>query len=90
MEENNFTSHSAWRRDYHFEWSTESREGLANWGNISGMRRRVEDTARSGVFLTNFEVSNASYHFSNKTILEGETKDAKINSFLSDFQILID
>ena len=45
------------------------------------MRRRVEDTARSGVFLTNFEVSNASYHFSNKMILEGETKDAKINSF---------
>ena len=46
--------------------------------------------ARSGVSLTNFEVSNASYYFSNKMILEGETKDAKINSFLSDFQILID
>ena len=54
------------------------------------MRRRVEDTARSGVFLTNFEVSNASYYFSNKMILEGETKDAKMNSFLSDFQTLID
>ena len=54
------------------------------------MRRRVEDTARSGVFLTNFEVSNASYYFSNKMILEVETKDAKMNSFLSDFQILID
>ena len=30
IEENNFTSHSAWRRDYHFAWSTVSREGLAN------------------------------------------------------------
>ena len=90
MEKNNFTSHSAWRRDYHFEWSTEAREGIANWSNISGMRRKVEDTARSGVFLTNFEVSNASYYFLNKMILEGETKDAKMNSFLSDFQTLID
>ena len=45
------------------------------------MIRRVEDTARSGVFLTNFEVFNASYYFSNKMILEGETKDTKMNSF---------
>ena len=52
--------------------------------------QRVEDTPRSGVFLTNFKVSNASYYFSNKMILEGETKDAKMNSFSSDFQTLID
>ena len=30
IEENDFTSHSAWRREYHFAWSTESREALAN------------------------------------------------------------
>ena len=37
----------------------------------------------SRVFLTNFEVfpvSNAWYYFSNKMILEGEIKDAKMSS----------
>ena len=51
----------------------------------------------SGVFLTIFEMfhlvmntaSNAWYFFPNKTILEGEIKDAKLRSFSSDFQILI-
>ena len=33
--------------------------------------------------------SNAWYYFSNKIILEGEIKDAKLNSFSSDFQPLI-
>ena len=36
----------------------------------------------------NFE-SNAWYYFSNKKILEGEIKEAKMSSFLSDFQTLI-
>ena len=34
-------------------------------------------------------LSNAWYYFSNKTILEVEIKDAKLNSFSSDFQTLI-
>ena len=34
-------------------------------------------------------VLNAWYYFSNKMILEGEIKDAKLNSFSSDFQTLI-
>ena len=48
------------------------------WSNISSMRRSVS-----------FTVSNAWYHFSNKMILEGEIKDAKMNRFSSDFQTLI-
>ena len=59
--------------------------------------KRVENTTRSGVFLTNFEVfplvmntvSNAWYYFLNKIILEGEIKDVKMSSFSSDFQTLI-
>ena len=35
------------------------------------------------------EVSNPWYYFSNKMILEGEIKDAKMSSFSSDFQTLI-
>ena len=34
-------------------------------------------------------VSNAWYYFSNKMILEGEIKDAKMSDFSSDFQTLI-
>ena len=34
-------------------------------------------------------LSNAWYYFSNKMILEGEIKDAKMSSFSSDFQTLI-
>ena len=34
-------------------------------------------------------VSNAWYYFSNKIILEGETKDAKMSSFSCDFKTLI-
>ena len=34
-------------------------------------------------------VSNAWYYFSNKMILDGEIKDAKVSSFSSDFQTLI-
>ena len=37
----------------------------------------------------NETLSNAWYYFSNKMILEGEIKDAKISSFSSDFQTLI-
>ena len=33
---------------------------------------------------------NAWYYFSNKMILEGEIKDAKMSSFSSDFQTLIE
>ena len=34
-------------------------------------------------------VSNAWYYFLNKTILEGEIKDAKMSSFSSDFNTAI-
>ena len=34
-------------------------------------------------------VSNGWYYFSNKMILEGDIKDAKMNSFSSDFQTLM-
>ena len=34
-------------------------------------------------------VSNAWYYFSNKMILEGKIKDAKMSSFSSDFQTFI-
>ena len=50
----------------------------------------------NGVFLMNFEVFHLVmkhcveclilYYFSNKMILEGEIKDAKMSSFSSDFQ----
>ena len=52
----------------------------------------------SRVFLTNFEVFDLVmkhgvecllYYFTNKMILEGEIKDAKMSSFLSDFPTLI-
>ena len=46
---------------------------------------------RSGLLLTNSgdeTVSHASYYFSNEMILEGEIKNAKMNSFSSDFQTL--
>ena len=61
--------------------------------NISSVRRsveRVENTTRSGVFLTNFEVFHLVmkrcvecliFGFSNKMTLEGEIKDAKIAVF---------
>ena len=35
------------------------------------------------------ETLNAWYYFSNKMILEGEIKDAKLSSFSSDFQTLV-
>ena len=59
--------------------------------------KRVENTTRSGVFLTNFEVFpqvmkhcvECLIYFLNKIILEGEIKDVKMSSFSSDFQTLI-
>ena len=46
--------------------------------------------SRSPCFLWWWDtVSNAWYYFSNKVILEGEFKDAKMSSFSSDFQTLI-
>ena len=59
--------------------------------------KRAENTVCTGVFLTNFKV----FHLVMKhcveclillfkqNILEGEIKDAKLNSFSSDFQTLI-
>ena len=44
---------------------------------------------RGGVIWWLNTVSNAWYYFSNKLILEGEIKDAKMSSFSSDFQTLI-
>ena len=47
-------------------------------------------TSRSPCFLWwRDTVSNAWYYFSNKVILQGEFKDAKMSSFSSDFQTLI-
>ena len=51
--------------------------------------KRVENMTRSGVFFMNFEVfhpwwnttSHAWYYFSNKMILVGVMKDAKMSSF---------
>ena len=59
--------------------------------------KRVENTTRSGVFLTNFEVFHLVMEhcveclilLPKKKILEGEIKDAKLSSFSSDFQSLI-
>ena len=34
-------------------------------------------------------LSNVWYYFSNKIIVKGEVKDAKMSSFSSDFQTLI-
>ena len=45
-------------------------------------------TSRCVIWWLN-TVSNAWYYFSNKLILEGEIKDAKMSSFSSDFQTLI-
>ena len=60
--------------------------------------KRVENMTRSGVFFDEPQgvssdwwntVLNAWYYFSNKMILEGEIKDAKMSSFSSDFQTLV-
>ena len=45
-------------------------------------------TSRCFIWWSN-TVSSAWYYFSNKLILEGEIKDAKLSSFSSDFQTLI-
>ena len=45
-------------------------------------------TSRFSIWWWN-TVSNAWYYFSNKIILDGEIKDAKVSSFSSDFQTLI-
>ena len=42
-----------------------------------------------GVSSGDETLSNAWYYLSNKRILEGEIKDAKMSSFSSDFQTLI-
>ena len=45
-------------------------------------------TSRCFIWWWN-SVSNAWYYFSNKIVVEGATKDAKMSSFSSDFQTLI-
>ena len=45
-------------------------------------QKTVENTTRSGVFVTNFEVFHLVVE---QMILEGEIKDAKMSSFSSDF-----
>ena len=54
--------------------------------------KRVDNTTRSGIFLTNFEVFHlAMEHCVECLILlpKKKIKDAKLSSFLSDFQTLI-
>ena len=61
--------------------------------------KEVENTTRNRVFLMNFKAFHLVmkhcveclilYYFSNKKILEGEIKDAKMSSFPSDFQTAI-
>ena len=68
---------------------------ITRWNTDKG----VENTTRNRVFLMNFEAfhlvmkhcveSLILYYFSNKKILEGEIKDAKMSSFPSDFQTAI-
>ena len=68
---------------------------ITRWNTEKG----VENTTRNRVFLMNFEAfhlvmkhcveSLILYYFSNKKILEGEIKDAKMSSFPSDFQTAI-
>ena len=61
------------------------------------VERRIENTTRSGVFLTNFEVIDlVMKHCVEYLILllrqndfRREIKDAKMTSFSSDFQTLI-
>ena len=69
---------------------------ITRWNTEKG----VENTTRNRVFFMNFEAfhlvmkhcveSLILYYFSsNKKILEGEIKDAKMSSFPSDFQTAI-
>ena len=52
-------------------------------------QRSIFDQLR-GVSSGDEMVSNAWYYFSNKMILEREIKGAKMSSFSSDFQTLIE
>ena len=58
---------------------------------ISLKRERVENTTRSGVFLTSGdETLSRMLHITSQTmILEKEIKDAQMSSFSSGFQTLI-
>ena len=66
--------------------NTSMRRSVSSTANTE---KRVENTTRSGVFLTTSRwfiwwwntLSNAWYYFSNKMTLEGEIKDAKIAVF---------
>ena len=60
--------------------------------HISNTGKRVENTTRSGVFLTNFEIfdivmkhcDECLIQLLKQTYFEGEIKDAKTRSFSSD------
>ena len=62
--------------------------------HISNTGKRVENTTRSGVFLSNFEVfdivmkhcDGCFIQLLKQTDFEGEIKDAKTRSFSSDMQ----
>ena len=62
--------------------------------HISNTKKRVENTTRSGVFLTKFEVfyivmkhcDECLIKLLKQTDFEGEIKDAKTRSFSSDIQ----
>ena len=62
--------------------------------HISNTEKRVENTTRSGVFLTNFEVFDIVMKHCDECLIsllkqtdfEGEIKDAKTRSFSLDFQ----
>ena len=68
---------------------------ITRWNTEKG----VENTTLNRVFFKNFEAFHLVmkhcveclilYYFSNKKILEGEIKDAKMSSFPSDFQTAI-
>ena len=74
-------------------WNTASHVWYITWNTERELKiRRAAEyfwrTSRWFIWWWN-TVSNAWYYFSNKLILEGEIKDAKLRSFSSDFQTLI-
>ena len=52
-------------------------------------QRSIFDELPGILILWRNTMSNAWYYFSNKMILEGEFKDAKMDSFSPDFQTLV-
>ena len=65
--------------------------------HVSNTEKRVENTTRSGVLLTNFEVfdivmkhcDECLIQLLKRTDFEGEIKDAKRGVFLSDIQTFV-